>query len=204
MTSLSSHHSPVYLSSLLRPLTPPFRSLVSVYLGRALGNLARQEAREWLERHDAHIPGHVLAERIAGRVHAATIYWYERPYGVSTLLSTYDEEDGQALYLLKPSGTLTRQWAAAIGKHSQGAKTELEKLDRTKVTCAEAVQTIANIIYKLHDDLRDKEFELELSWQCAATGFKVTTVPDDVAAPAIAKAKAAKERAVMDSDDEDD
>lgn len=172
--------------------------------GRALGNAARDEAKENLDSFGSHILGRVLAERVAGRVHAATISWQERPFGVSVLLMTYDQEDGPALYLIKPSGTVTRQFAAAIGKHRQGAKTELEKINFNTVTAKEAVAIIANTLYKLHDDVKDKPFELEMVWLCTDTKYKVGAVPSALLETAVQDAKAARERSLMEDSDDDD
>ncbi len=82
---------------------------------------------------------------VAGRLHEATISWSERPFGCSTIMTTYDEEFGPAVYLLRPSSMVTRQYAAAIGKHRQGAKTELEKIAFDTITCKDAVKLIANM-----------------------------------------------------------
>jgi len=173
--------------------------------GRSLANEAREAAAEYLDRYGSHIPGRILSDRIASRVHTATIYWYERPFGCTLLLSTYDEEDGPSLYLIRPSGVCTRQFAAAIGRHRQGAKTELEKIKFDQITCVEAVKLIAMTMYKLHDDVKDKPFELELSWQCRETNYKVVPVPASIAEPAIAAAQEARRRELMeDSDDDDD
>ena len=62
-----------------------------------------------------------------------------------------------------------RYFATAIGKYKQGSSSELEKLDFTKLTCAEAVKHVARIIYKLHDEVKDKELEIEISWVCDAS-----------------------------------
>ncbi len=39
---------------------------------------------------------------------------------------------------------------------------ELEKLKLSELSCREALSSIAKIIYSVHDDVKDKEFELEL------------------------------------------
>lgn len=48
-------------------------------------------------------------------------------------------------------------------------------------------------IYLVHDDAKDKEFELELSWIGPETGGLHLPVPDDLLAEAEQKAKAALE-----------
>jgi len=172
--------------------------------GRALMTKAREEAREYKSFYGSHIPGRVLAERVAGRVHTATIYWSERPFGVSSVLSTYDDEDGHALYSVAPTGSLLRYHAVAVGRHRQGAKTELDKIKFDQITCAEAVALIAMILHKLHDDIKDKPFEIEMVWQCRDSGFKAVSVPKETVDVAVTAAKAAKQRALMADSDSDE
>jgi len=126
-------------------------------------NRARSEARGYRSFYGSPIPGHVLADRLAGFIHTYTLYWYLRPFGASILLAVYDADSPQ-LYMLEPSGVSCRYFGCAIGKHKMGAKTELEHIKFEQVTCRQAVTEVAKIIYKLHDDIKDKDFELELSW----------------------------------------
>jgi len=97
-----------------------------------------------------------------------------------------------------------RYFATAIGKYKQGSASELEKLDFTKLTCAEAVKHVARIIYKLHDEVKDKELELELSWVCDASKRLHVPVPEAERLEAIRLAQEAKKKEEMDSDDDDD
>jgi 20S proteasome subunit alpha 7 len=53
---------------------------------------------------------------------------------------------------------------AATGKGRQAAKSELEKLDLPNISAKDAVKAAAKIIYAAHDDSKDKDFELEISW----------------------------------------
>ena len=55
-------------------------------------------------------------------------------------------------------------WGCAAGKAKSNAKTELEKIKMADMTCAELVKEAARIIYMVHDEVKDKMFELELSW----------------------------------------
>mmetsp|Transcript_5322 Transcript_5322/g.8354 ORF Transcript_5322/g.8354 Transcript_5322/m.8354 type:complete len:257 (-) Transcript_5322:36-806(-) len=171
---------------------------------RALGNKAREEARSYREFYGSNIPGNVLAERMAGEVHMHTLYWYLRPFGAAILLANYDNS-GPNLSMIQPSGEMYRYFGSAIGQNTQGAKTELEKIDFKTITCVEAAKEIARIIYKLYDDTKEKPFELEMSWVCDASGKKHVRVPEDIRQEAITLAKAAKEAAEMESsDDEED
>jgi 20S proteasome subunit alpha 7 len=172
--------------------------------GRALANDARSKIREYKEHYGVDIPGKNLAERVAGRIHNTTIYWPERPYGCCVVLSTYDVTDGTGLYMMRPNGELLGYRAVAVGKHRQGARTELEKIDFSSITVKDALQLIAMVLYKLHDDVRDKPFELEVVWQTKDTGYKVEAVAAELRDAATTAAKEAKARALMaDSDDEE-
>merc|ERR1711974_566915 len=88
----------------------------------------------------------------------------------------------------------------AAGKAKQAAKTEIEKMNLKEKECKDLIKEAAKIIYQVHDEVKDKMFELELSWVTAATGGIHQRVPNDVAAAA---EKFAKE-ALEDSDDSDD
>ena len=45
------------------------------------------------------------------------------------------------------------------------------------MTCAELIKEAAKIIYVIHDEVKDKEFELELSWVGEHTGGRHQVVP---------------------------
>lgn len=71
---------------------------------------------------------------------------------------------------------LTVSWqgyyGAATGKGRQAAKAELEKLDLTSgnLSLVDAVKEAARIIYVAHEDSKDKDFELEMSWVSSLDG----------------------------------
>ncbi|KAG5861434.1 hypothetical protein JTB14_000470 [Gonioctena quinquepunctata] len=90
----------------------------------------------------------------------------------------------------------------ATGKAKQSAKTEIEKLKFSNLTCKELVKEAAKIIYLVHDELKDKNFELELSWVCKDSDGYHVKVPDSVYAEAEKAAKQALE-ADSESDTED-
>ena len=48
------------------------------------------------------------------------------------------------------------------------------------MTCAELVKEAAKIIYMVHDEVKDKMFELELSWVGEFTNGVHQRVPDNV------------------------
>ncbi|AEO66207.1 7ef6e643-74f9-415a-8c39-f4434be197cf [Thermothielavioides terrestris] len=76
---------------------------------------------------------------------------------------------GPFLYMIEPSGLYWGYYGAATGKGRQAAKAELEKLDLggpggPALTLEQAVKEAARIIYLSHDESKDKEFELEMTW----------------------------------------
>jgi len=80
-----------------------------------------------------------------------------------------------------------------VGKGRQLAKTELEKLKLPELSIREAVYEAARIIYLVHDDAKEKEFELEMSWIGTESNNFHVHVPEDLLKDAEAKAKAALE-----------
>ena len=86
------------------------------------------------------------------------------------------------MHCLEPSGISYGYWGCAAGKAKSNAKTELEKLKMQELTCAELVKEAAKIIYMVHDEVKDKMFELELSWVGEFTNGVHKRVPNDVRA----------------------
>ena len=120
-----------------------------------------------------------------------------RPFGAAVLIGSYTEQ-GPMLHAIDPSGISYRYFATAIGKGKNGAKSQLEKLDLSRLTARQAVIEAAKVIYSQHDPAKDKPIELELSWVCDATGRQHKLVPPELKAEAVAAAEAA--RAAMDDD----
>ena len=87
---------------------------------------------------------------------------------------------GAELYCLEPSGVSYGYWGCAAGKAKSNAKTELEKINIQEKTCEELVKEAAKIIYMVHDEVKDKMFELELSWVGEFTNGVHKRVPDNV------------------------
>lgn len=95
-------------------------------------------------------------------------------------------------------------YGAATGKGRQSAKSELEKLDlaASKLTLEQGVKEAARIIYLAHEDSKDKEFELEMTWISSLDGptkGRHQAVPEDLLKEAERLAKKA-----LDGDDDDD
>ncbi|KII94673.1 hypothetical protein PLICRDRAFT_127781 [Plicaturopsis crispa FD-325 SS-3] len=160
--------------------------------GRQIANRARDEAANHRDTYRSPPTLKTLADRLGMYVQAYTLYSSVRPFGISTLLGAIDK-DGPALYVVEPSGVFYGYNGAAVGKGRQLAKTELEKLKLSELTTREAVFEAARIIYLVHDDAKEKEFELELSWIGAETNNLHLPVPQDLFEEANRKAKEALE-----------
>ena len=61
------------------------------------------------------------------------------------------------------------------------------------MSAKEAVKAAAKIIYQVHDESKDKQFELEMTWIAPETDYEHRRVPADMLAEAEAEAKAAIE-----------
>ena len=180
---------------------------------RHLVNRARSEAKEYRETYKSPIPAKMLADRLAQYIQAYTLYGSVRPFGVGMMIGAMDKT-GPALYMVEPSGVYYVSFFFKVYTHAQGyygcasgkgkqlAKTELEKLKFTELTAQEAVKEAARMyvffikkltpsIYMVHDDVKDKDFELELSWVCEASLGKHQFVPRELALEAERLAKAA-------------
>ncbi|CAH1792259.1 unnamed protein product [Owenia fusiformis] len=169
---------------------------------KALVEVARDEASNYRSQFGNPIPIKHLADRLSNYIHAHTLYSMVRPFGVSVLLSCYEPTDGPQMYVIDPSGTSHGYWGCAIGKAKQNGKTEIEKIKMKDMTCRELIKEAAKIIYVVHDEVKDKNFELELSWVGEVSNGKHELVPKEVFAEAEKYAKDSLEES-DDSEDED-
>ncbi|RXW25818.1 hypothetical protein EST38_g93 [Candolleomyces aberdarensis] len=160
--------------------------------GRHISNRARDEAANYRETYNSPPPLKAVADRLGLYVQAYTLYSSVRPFGISTILGAVDNS-GPSLYVIEPSGVFFGYNGAAVGKGRQLAKTELEKLKLSELSIREAVYEAARIIYLVHDDAKEKDFELEISWIGSESNNLHAHVPDDLLKDAEAKAKAALE-----------
>lgn len=194
---------------------------------RQIAETARSEAASYKAQYGVGIPLKYLNERVSMYMHAYTLYSAVRPYGCSVLLSAY-ESDGPALYMIDPSGVSYGYYGCAVGKWNtddkigvyrknlyfayiyvsfigkakQSAKTEIEKLKLPEMSSKDLVKEAARIIYLVHDELKDKQFELEMSWVGAHTNGRHERVPNDIKTEAETKARQAMAED-SDSDTED-
>uniref|UniRef100_A0A2I3H9A5 Proteasome subunit alpha type n=1 Tax=Nomascus leucogenys TaxID=61853 RepID=A0A2I3H9A5_NOMLE len=162
---------------------------------RSLADIAREEASNFRSNFGYNIPLKHLADRVAMYVHAYTLYSAVRPFGCSFMLGSYSVNDGAQLYMIDPSGVSYGYWGCAIGKARQAAKTEIEKLPKSYLSL------FYPRIYIVHDEVKDKAFELELSWVGELTNGRHEIVPKDIREEA---EKYAKESLKEEDESDDD
>jgi len=168
---------------------------------RAVVEIAREEAKNYRSQYGTAIPLKYLKERVAMYMHAYTLYSALRPFGASLLMASYNKFDGPQLYCVDPSGLSWGYFGCAIGKARQAAKTELEKLKSKEMSCKDLLKEAAKIIYMVHDEIKDKAFELELSWIGEHTEGRHEWVPKSDYDEAVTCAKKALQHD-SDSDEE--
>lgn len=180
--------------------------------GRQVVNRAREEASNYLESYGSQIPPSTLADRVGAYIHYFTLHGSLRPFGVTALLASYDTETKEHhLHMIEPSGMNYQYYGCAAGKGRQAAKTELEKisihksLPKDTLDVKHGLKKLARIIVMLHDESKDRPFELEMSWICAETGWKHKGVPRDIIKDAVEWAKNdLEEKESSDESEEDD
>ncbi|XP_055643182.1 proteasome subunit alpha type-3 [Toxorhynchites rutilus septentrionalis] len=168
--------------------------------GRAIVDIARQEAANYRQQNNRPIPLKQLNDRLSSYFHAYTLYSAVRPFGVSVVLATWTEDNGPEMYMIDPSGVSCGYFGCAVGKAKQTAKTEIEKLKLADMSVKDLITTAGKIIYQVHDELKDKDFKLELSWVCQGSNGRHQMVPDELY---IAATRAGQEAVNEDDSDND-
>jgi len=169
---------------------------------RQLAEIASDEAASYRSDYGSPIPLPFLNQRVSTYMHAYTLYSSIRPFGATIMLGTWDKQDGAQMYSMGPNGVGYGYWGCAAGKAKSNAKTELEKLKMADMPCEQLIKEAARIIYMVHDEVKDKMFELELSWVGEFSNGVHQKVPKNIHEEAEKFAKSAMEED-SDSDDED-
>lgn len=151
--------------------------------GRHFVNRSRDEAQSFKSIFKIPMPVPNLMDRMGIYVQNYTCYNSVRPFGVVSIVGGVDDDGAAHLYMIEPSGTYWGYSGAATGKGRQIAKSELEKLNFEELTCKEAIKIAAKIIHLAHEDNKDKDYELEISWVSKEhTGGKHQFVLEDILA----------------------
>ncbi|KNH08245.1 proteasome alpha 7 subunit [Perkinsela sp. CCAP 1560/4] len=150
--------------------------------GLMLVRQAREECASYRRLNGKPILGPVLAMRLSEFLHLFTLYGSYRPLGCAAILATYGD-DGPKLSMIEPSGVSTQFMACAAGKAKTEAKSELEKIDFSSITCTDAVALIQKILHSLHDSAKDKYFHYEIGWISKETDKVFQLIADELLVP---------------------
>jgi len=156
---------------------------------RQIVNRARQDAFEYKSTYGEPIPIRILVERLSGFIQSHTLYSHIRPFGAAVHVAGIDR-NGPQLFKINPSGESWGYFGCTSGKGNQAAKTEIEKLKLNQLTCKQDLVEVARIIHVLHDEVKDKDFELELAWICEESKGVFEMVPNHLKENAEKQAKA--------------
>ncbi|OBA19655.1 N-terminal nucleophile aminohydrolase [Metschnikowia bicuspidata var. bicuspidata NRRL YB-4993] len=171
--------------------------------GRHFVNRGRDEAQSYSSIYKTPVGVPALMDRLGLYVQNYTCYNSVRPFGIVSIVGGVDE-NGPHLYMVEPSGAFWGYSGAASGKGRQTAKPELEKLDFELLTVREAVKHAARIIHQAHEDNKDKDYELEISWcSLEETGGQHQFVPEDLLQEAIKLAQEEDDEEDEEEDEED-
>lgn len=120
---------------------------------RALVFRAREIAAKFADKNGYEIPVHYLSLKVANIGQVYTQHAYMRPYGVSCMFCSIDDEKGPSLYKIDPSGHFLGHKAAAAGAKEQEATNALEKIIKKEndnfsdaTTIQEAIQCLQGVL----------------------------------------------------------
>ncbi|KCZ77699.1 hypothetical protein H311_01285 [Anncaliia algerae PRA109] len=101
-----------------------------------------------------------------------TRYFNTRPVGCNFITGMMN--DGNYHILLTDCTSKTHFYkACAIGKGSVRARTELEKNNYDDMEVIDLAENAVRIMYRCHDPIKDKEFDIELCYMNESTGYKM-------------------------------
>lgn len=165
--------------------------------GRHFVNRGRDEASSFRSLYKKPISVDHLIDKLGIYVQNFTCYNSVRPFGIVGIVGGVDSK-GSHLYMIEPSGSYWGYNGAATGKGRQIAKSELEKLNFSELTVREGIKIAAKIINQAHEDNKDKDYELEITWcSLTETQGRHEFVPEDLLEEATRLAQ-------HDEDDDDD
>lgn len=144
--------------------------------GNYVVRVARVESIVYRRDFNISISGVALAQRVGTLLHSQTLDGGSRPLGCTMLVASFGDE-GPQLHMIDPSGTVAGYHACVAGKGKIVAKTALEGLDFTTLTCEQAIQHAGRILNDAHDPLQDKLWDIEMAWVSEKTGRKFEKVP---------------------------
>jgi len=146
---------------------------------RVLVRRARKMAQEYMLEKGEEIPTAQLVSRVAMVMQEFTQSGGVRPFGVSLLISGWDQNENKpVLFQCDPSGAYFAWKATAMGKNYVNAKTFLEKRFDEKLELEDAVHT-AILTLKEGFEGQMTEDNVEIGICNAQKGFRRLT-PEEV------------------------
>lgn len=173
-------------------ITPNIGCLMTGMSGdaRALVYRAREIASKFKDKNGYEIPVHYLALKLANIGQVYTQHAYMRPYGVSTMLCSIDDEKGPSLFQIDPAGNYFGYKAAAAGTKDQEAMNALEKIVKKKIQLTEA-ETIQQAIGCLQAvmgmDFKPTDIEVGIVSKSKSGFYRLTEAEIDAHLTAIAE-----------------
>jgi len=140
---------------------------------RVLIRKGRKKAQEYFRTYKETIPTSQIVKELASVMQEFTQSGGVRPFGVSLLISGYDDQ-GPQLYQVDPSGSYWAWKASAIGKNMTNAKTFLEKRYNDDIELEDAIHT-AILTLKEGFEGEMNEHNIELSVIGEDRKFKILT-----------------------------
>lgn len=148
-------------------------------------NLARQEAERYQDNFGVAITVPELVSRVATYFHAYHIYSGYRPFGCTAIFASNVDK---ALYALEPSGQYYGYFACCFGKGSNLARADLQKVDWSELTVAEAMPKVHEILLNIHENGNRAQWEIEWMWICEDSNDQPAQPPAELCEQYQAKA----------------
>lgn len=158
--------------------------------GRALVHRAREIASKFKDENAYEIPVHFLAQKLADIGQVYTQHAYMRPYGVSCMLISIDDEKGPSLYQIDPAGNYFGYKAAAAGTKDQEAINALEKIVKKKIALPESEtiqQAIGCLQVVMGMDFKPADIEVGVVSKSRTGFYRLTEAEIDAHLTAIAE-----------------
>lgn len=169
------------IGALMTGMTPDARALVYK---------AREIAAKFKDKNGYEIPVHYLSLKLANVGQVYTQHAYMRPYGVSTMLCSIDDEKGPSLYQIDPAGNFFGYKAAAAGTKDQEAFNALEKIVKKKGPMPEketVLQAIGCLQSVLGMDFKPSDIEVGIVSKSKVGFQRLSEEAIDAALTAIAE-----------------
>jgi|Transcript_41150 20S proteasome subunit alpha 1 len=112
---------------------------------RAVVYRAREIASKFKDKNGYEIPVHYLSLKVANIAQVYTQHAYMRPFAVTAILFSIDDEKGPSLFMLDPAGYYSGYKACAAGAKENEAQNALEKVVKKKQALPES-ETIQQAI----------------------------------------------------------